>query len=998
MLRPVTASLLAAILFSLPLWSQTSATGALSGTVTDAQGGALPGVTVGLLQQETGAQRTAMTDTDGVFRFALLSPGKYSVEFSITGFKTVKRTDVTVNVSETAVVNTSLQIGMKSEIVLVKADQVQVQTETSSLGQLIGENDLRDIPLTNRNYTQMLHLSAGVTASLINAAEVGRNTQDVYVHGGTTLDNNYQMDGAQINSSYSGRAGDTSAFGGIPVPNPDAIQEFNIQTGQYDAGSGRSMGANVNVVTKSGGNDFHGGVFEYFRNDVLNANDYFLNRNGQPRPAMKQNQFGFTLGGPVKHNKLFFFGSYQGTRQVNGMGASSLRSVNLPPLTNDRSAAALGAIFAGQRGLLQMMFGGVGPAILADGSNINPVALTLLQFKLPDGSYYIPTPQIIINGLGMSTYSVPSHFSENQMIENVDYKISAKHTFSAHWFSGWDDDELGFPQSSLVQNVNAVPGNGPLGAFRNHTLTAKLTSILTSNFVNEGRFSFIRNVGVTQGGAPLSAQQAGIQPGPMSTEMPSIVMPGLFSLGADVNDGEKTAAESFQLADQIAWSKGKQNIRAGLGFERIRQNDNADGVERGVVILPSFPDFLLGLPGCPPGTFPVTCNPFNPGSTTGIPFSNLLVSVGFSGVVARHRRMNDWSMFFQDDYKLHRQLTLNVGLRWEVNGPASETNGLITNFNPALADPVPPPGGTFSGFVVPSNFPGTLPTGVTRSDNKSTLAGGTPLHNFAPRIGLAWRPLAGNQNFVVHSGYGIFYSRTSTMGIFGTSLAQPYFVLSQLSGPANTLASLQQPFNPAPPPASAFPIWTPRQVGSNMSTVLLAPNFDSPMAQQWSLNLEYELKGGVMAKLGYVGSHGTRLLEMAELNQAQLASPQNPIHGETTNTVLNVGMRVPIVGFTPDGLRATETGGMSSYHGLEATVRKRLSHGLQLQASYTFSKTLDNEVTLQSSGGVLYGGQTQTTVGNGRGVAEFSRPQRLVLSYLYSFSNFRAGAGLWGRL
>jgi hypothetical protein len=999
MLRPVTASLLAAVLLSLPLLSQTSATGALSGTVADSQGAVLPGVTVVLLQQETGARRTVVTDTDGVFRFALLPPGKYSVEFSTPGFKTVKRTEITVNVSETTIVNSSLQIGMRSEIVQVKADQVQVQTETSSLGQLIGENDLRDIPLTNRNYTQMLHLSAGVTASLTNAAEVGRNTQDVYVHGGTTLDNNYQMDGAQINNSYSGRAGDTTAYGGIPVPNPDAIQEFNIQTGQYDAGSGRSMGANVNVVTKSGTNNFHGAVFEYFRNDVLNANDYFLNRNGQPRPVMKQNQFGFTLGGPVKRNKLFFFGSYQGTRQVNGLGASSLRSINLPPLTNDRSAGALGAIFAGQRGLFQMLFGGVGPAVQADGSNINPVALALLQFKLPDGSYYIPTPQIIVNGLGMSTYSVPSRFSEDQMIENVDYTISAKHIFNAHWFSGWDDEKLGFPQSSLIQNLNAVPGNGPLGAFRNHTLTAKLTSILTNNFVNEGRFSFIRNVGVTQSGAPLSAQQVGMQPGPMSSEMPSIAMPGLFSLGADINDGEKTAAENFQFADQIAWTKGKHNMRAGFGFERIRQNDNADGVERGIVVLPSFPDFLLGLPGCPPGTFPVTCNPFNPGNTTGIPFSNLLVSVGFSGIVARNRRINDWSLFFQDDYKLHPQLTLNVGLRWEVNGPASEINGLITNFNPALADPVPPPGGTFSGFVVASNFPGTIPAGVTRSDNKSALAGGTPLHNVGPRIGLAWRPIADNHNFAVHAGYGVFYSRTSTSGIFGTSLAQPYFVLSQASGPANTLASLQQPFNPAPPPASAFPIWTPRQVGSNMSTVVLAPDFDSPMAQQWSLNVEYELKGGVLAQLGYVGSHGTRLLELTELNQAQLASPQHPINGETTNTVENVGMRVPIVGFTPDGLRATETAGMSSYHGLEATVRKRLSHGLQLQATYTFSKILDNQVVFQNASvGTLYGGTSQRMVNEGRGPAEFSRPQRLVLSYLYSFSNFHAGRGLLGKL
>jgi len=954
-----------------------STNAAVTGVVSDPAKAVIADADVVAINQGTDIHYTAATNGSGNYYIAALPPGTYRVEVTKPGFKTILKSGIVLHIQDVVELNFEMTVGSASESVTVQAGIEGVHTVTSTVGRLIDSQDLTNIPLTNRNYTEMLHLSAGVTASLTNAAEVGLNTQDIYVHGGTTLDNSYQMDGAQLNDPQSNVSGAGVGCGGIPIPNPDAIQEFNIQTGQYDAASGRSLGANVNVVTKSGTNKLHGSLFEFFRNDVLNANDYFLIREGQPRAEMKQNQFGFTLGGPIKRDKLFFFGAYQGTRQVNGLAFASLRSMNLPPLTNDRSAAALGALFAGQRGVYQNLFGGVGPAIQADGSNINPVALALLQVKLPNGQYYVPTPQTIVNGLGMATFSEPSHFSEDQMMENIDYAVSPKHLLSAHWFSAWDAEKLGFSENTTVANTSMVPGNGPHRPTDYYTLTAKLTSTLSNFVVNEARFSYVDNSVDEAGGGAVKAAQVGMQGG--DAELPDIELIGQFALGANINDGARGQSRTFQAADQIAWTRGKHNIRAGFAFERLHTTTDISSLERGLIIFPSFPDFLLGLPA----------------SQTDTPLSNLLESVGFSMKMPRIFLANDWALYLQDDYKLHPQVTLNLGLRWDVFGDIYEANGEIGNFDPRLATPMPPAGGTYTGWLAPANFPTTLPAGVTRNDNNS-LGNGTPLRNFAPRIGLAWRPLANNQNFVMHAGYGIFYQRNAASENVSLALATPYAALEQLGGPANALASFQQPFNPAPPPVSALPIWPLRTPTSNLSTTVLAPNFRPPMDQQWSANLQYKFSD-VVLEVGYIGSHGTRLFEMLESNIAQLASPQTPINGQTTNALENVGMRVPIVGFTPDGLRGQINSGMTLYNGLEVTVRKQLSHGLQLQGAYTFSKTLTD--VLAGVGSIkAYGGIPQSTVNDGRGLAENSRPNRFVLSYLYKFPVVHGGTEAMGKV
>ena len=290
---------------------------------------------------------------------------------------------------------THLQLAKVRQSVQVPSDVLMIQADNSALGREVSGSTLANLPLVTRNYTQVAILSPGVVAGVFNAGELGTggmplsqisgSSDGIYVHGGRSYDNNYQLDGISVNDVQ----GSGSSSGGLPIPNPDTIYEFKVQTGLYDASYGRYGGANVSVITKTGGNAFHGAFFEYFRNDTLNANDFFLNSASQPRPALKQNQFGATLGGPILKDKLFFFASYQGTRQVNGLAAGQARiactaSVSMPPLTNDRSPAALGKLFGGMSGALG------GTAVNPDGSNINPVALALLNLKLPNGSFLIP--------------------------------------------------------------------------------------------------------------------------------------------------------------------------------------------------------------------------------------------------------------------------------------------------------------------------------------------------------------------------------------------------------------------------------------------------------------------------------------------------------------------------------------------------------------------------------------------------------------------------------
>ncbi len=334
------ATLVALFLLAMPAISaaQTAGTGALSGTVTDQSGSSVGGAQVKVTSEASGEVRTVTTSPTGYFVVPLLLPGTYHVEVSQTGFRSVSVAHIKITVTETNALTLRLEVGQIAETVVVEAQVAQLQTETSSLGRVTSSEQVESLPLAMRNFTQIIALNPGVSAEVSNAGELGRggggNNQDPTVSAGNwASDNNFQMNGVGVNDIQ--QSGYFSA--GVAIPNPDTIQEFKVQTGQYDASYGRNAGANVDVVTKGGTNQYHGAAWEYFRNDALNANTFFLNSVGAPRAELKQNQFGGDFGGPIKRDKLQFFTSYQGTRQRNGLDVNCSSSMKEAPLTNDRS-------------------------------------------------------------------------------------------------------------------------------------------------------------------------------------------------------------------------------------------------------------------------------------------------------------------------------------------------------------------------------------------------------------------------------------------------------------------------------------------------------------------------------------------------------------------------------------------------------------------------------------------------------------------------------------
>ncbi|HWC17688.1 MAG TPA: carboxypeptidase regulatory-like domain-containing protein, partial [Terriglobales bacterium] len=439
---------LAVVLILVPtpinLFSQTAATGAVSGITIDASGALLRRVTIHCNREDGGDTRSTTSDDEGRFAFLLLPPGAYRLRAEKTDFESLTFPNLYVSVTETIRVELRLRVATHVEQVNVFSRTTMAQTDTSALGGVVDEKAITSLPLVTRNFTQMSGLSPGVIVAVYNAGELGnggtalsqlgKSNDGIYVHGARSYDNNWQLDGISI-SDVQG-AGTIS--GGIAIPNPDTLEEFKVQTGLYDAAFGRAVGGNVSVITKTGTDNYHGQIFEFLRNDFLNANDYFLKKTGQRRPELKQNQFGTAMGGPIVKDKVLFFASYQGTRQTNGLASGQARvacaaTISEPPITDDRSRAALGKLFGGMAGAS----GGI--AVMPDGSNINPSALALLNFKLPDGSFLIPTPQTVdpsqrFASSGFSNFAEPCHYWEDQGLGNLDYVVSQRSRIAGRLF------------------------------------------------------------------------------------------------------------------------------------------------------------------------------------------------------------------------------------------------------------------------------------------------------------------------------------------------------------------------------------------------------------------------------------------------------------------------------------------------------------------------------------------------------------------------------------
>jgi Carboxypeptidase regulatory-like domain len=964
-------------LCSLPMYGQTVNTGAIAGTVGDPSGAPVAGAAVVINSEATGEERDLTTDAEGNFSVPFLTPGNYDLTVRTPGFEPLVLKSVRVQITEVSRLKIQLMISGAKEQITVSAKPPLLQTENATLGRVIDQETVVDLPLVNRNYTEILGLTAGTNTDIVDATQLGAGSQEIRANGARSGDNNFMLNGVDANSYGSNITEVTPSGGaGIAIPAPDTIQEFKVQNSLYDAQYGRGGGANVSVETRSGTAEFHGNAYYFGRNEVLDANNFFANANAVPRGEFRRSQPGGTLGGPLPWvtKRAFFFVSYQAIRDANAASLnSSVRSLSLPAIPQVRTAASLGAEFGGQTGA----FGGV--AVAPNGSNINPVALNLLNAKNPDGTFVIPSPQSSGSGVNY-TAVLPGHYNEDQFNTNFDANLRTADRLSVKFFFSNSNQDVPFFGAT-------VPGFPAIRSFENRHLATAETHIFSSRAINQFRFGFSRLAGQSVAGGALTDQDVGINrfSDPQERILPNIQVLGAFQLG-NAAIGQ-TANNNFYISDVTFLSRGKHDFRLGIEIFRNQFNQRTDH-SAGVLTLLSFPDFLLGLPAGPVGA-----------GGNGASLSSIFLSGVTAGIPDVGQRASAADLFALDDWKATRTLTVSLGVRVEVNGQQSEVLGRETNFFPQFY--VPPPAGGFtspatSGFVLPGNFSGNAPTGVPREN--STLFNHPIQVHPEPRIGFAWQPFS-SKDLVLRGGYGIYANRISFVGNALLLALNPPFALSVvLPGGANAAASLQNPF-PNLPPTSSFPNFLANMLpgppfeGNRFlrTPTITDPDFKESTVQHFDLDLQYQHKSYVFS-IAYAGARGTHLALGRNNNQPALASPSNPVNGLTTNSVSNATERVPFVGLSPLVTRL-EGSGNSIYNSLQATLKKDMSHGLQLLAAYTFAKSIDDA---GDSLGAAFGGgfgvpilgqlvyNDQNNVAAQRSVSDFDRTHRLVLNYTWN--------------
>jgi outer membrane receptor protein involved in Fe transport len=950
-------------LLTATAFAQTS--GTITGTVADGSGGLVPNAKVAARNQTNGERRDTVTNANGQYAFPSLPPGEYEIEVAQAGFAVTVRRAV-LGVTERIAVDFALQPSSVKEQVEISSAAPLLQTESAALGRVVEGSALKELPLSSRNFTQLLALSPGTSGPLNDAGALGRGTQNISSGGARLGSNAVYIDGVDSINVHSNTSNENAfASNGLVAPSPEAIQEFKVQTGLYDALSGRSGGASVSLVTKSGSPKFHGTLFEFFRNNALNANSFFFNSTGQKRPVLKQNQFGGNLGGPVIKDILFFFFSYQGTRQRNGLSGSS--SLTLPAIPLDRSRASLGKAFTGLRGTRG------GPTINTDGSNINPVAFALLNLKLANGNFVIPSPQQAGAGVNYAV-SIPARYTDDQYISNADYQLRQNNRLAFKSIISAQPAFQPLPAATL-------PGFGTTQDFKSRIISLTDTHVFSPTLVNEARMGLSRLVGVVLPETAIPLNTVGMRRFNAADfpDIPQISVTGVFSLGYSVNADQGVNQNTFHWVDTLSWTRGSHLIRGGLEARRYQDNYFSNNRMRGTMTIQSFGDFLTGLSGAPLA---------QGGNGTG--FSNINTSSVASGVASRADRITDLALFAQDDWKLTSRLTINAGLRWEYLGYAVDKFGRNGSFDTRLYQAPPANGSTTAGFVQSSASLKSVP-GIPKV--APTLVDHEPNKNLAPRLGLAYRV---TNKLALRGGYGIYYDRLSNQLGLLESLSLPGYVRTDLAGSANIAATLQDPF-PTLPNRADFPVvpllYSPPYTNARPAIGLNAvdPSLRTPYLQQWGLNAQYELTPSTLVEVGYQGTKGTNLATMRLINQPLLASATSPVNGQTTNTAANASLRVPYVGFSPTGLVWLETSTDSRYSALQASVTQRLSKGLRFLASYTWAKSLDNNSGSGTGATFTNFDGDQNRLDLNRGLSDFDRAHRFVVNFSYNIPVFGFG-------
>ena len=945
---------------------QSPITGKIEGTIRDIQGRGIPKAVVLAINADTGEKRSSFTQDSGDYAVVDLPPGIYNLTITAEGFATSVVHGMSVGLGETLTLNSVQQIARNTTEVTVDAATPLVRAESSELGATLDKKALTSTPLSNRNPLQLIVVTPGATAALTNNSALGRNSPEVSINGARVTQNSYQINGVDASNISMHDLGDVAA------PAPESVSEVKVQGSMYDASVSGAGGGAIELSTKTGTNQVHGTIYGYFRNEALNANDPNLKAVGVARPILEQAVYGATIGGPIQEERIFYFASYQGLRSTNGATSDSLYSnVMLDPcLTSDRSAAAL------------MTNCGV--------VAVDPVSIKLLNYKLPDGRFLIPTPQN--NGLVSGT--APSTYREEQFNANLDYRLNGQDLFTGKFFlaKALQFSALG---ASAFGASPAFPGFGTHIDVTNALLSLRESHSFNSTTVNELRFGYNYIYRKENPEEPIRDSEIGISRDTASQfpGLPLIYLnrdQGLAAIGTNELT-LRNASPAYSLIDTLSLQHGKHAIRLGGQARRSEWGlDSVNAASYGEIDFATFQDFLTG---------------------------SSFFSILGTGQSQAEFHATDFHFFLQDDWKVSSRLTLNLGLRYELNMPPSEAKGRIGGFDPSLYKP--PTQVDDNGYPIGPPAKGIIMAGNASSQIKlsevtrvgSRIFKSVDPHDFGPRIGLAWSPLQSGR-MAIRAGYGIFYSRPSFLYL-GLNFASPPFYQ------ATTFFDepLSNPF-PDVPPSNSFPRV---QKGLLLSSpwAFVDRNNRNPYFQQFNGSIQYQIQPETVLQVAYVGSRGLRLYRQVNINQARIASVNHPIINAVTGEVItsnsndNASLRAPLQGVDPGMFDLNQSSGQSTYHSLQASLTRRFSRGLQYAAAYTFSKSLDNtsgpgggaaqDGTLDTGNGV----DTSGVVGNqvdpreNRGLSDFDRKHRLALNFIWELpapnglSDSRAGRALF---
>jgi carboxypeptidase family protein len=1095
------------LVLSFPVQAQQTL-GGITGTVSDASGGILPNTTVSIVNEQTKLSRTQSTNSGGIYDFVNLPIGSYTLTFTHEGFETQKIPSIVVQADRTATVNATLKVGQVGTTVTVEASPLMNAVDTTN-GYILEKEQIQDVPLPTGSFTGLAILSPGVNAELSGGAGVnnGLGNQPIWANGQRDTSNTFMMNGVDASNLFNGKSTSSVAsarivnntgIGGaaslssttaepiqstaspylaigqaLPTPAPETIEEFRVNTSMYDAQQGSTSGAHIDISTASGTNNLHGSAYLHRGTDALNAAPFFYNADpnipaSDKVPELHRYTAGGGLGAPIIKDKLFAFVSFQHTHDSDQEIGSS--RVAVPPgLTSDRSAAALAALVNGNfpSAATTNPTVSASPCVTSP-CDINPIAFGLLNYKLPNGQFLIPSAStnpavnpISINFPENAFTLGTSYFLANQGVADLDWNASSKDTLALKYYYQHDPSIAPYAYSGSPGFTQHLDAGSQVASITNtQTITPRLSIAEVFGFIREKVYSTIDQPFTPQQFGAYVQKLTGLSLADSSINtFGSTFFPGLsivdnygnaapyntnFVPNAGMNIGSGANSQGaftgvfqnrFMPSANAIWVHGKHTMTFGSSFAYTQLNTRDRRTNDGTIAFADFSQFLQGL-------------------VTSYSSNGFVTTAFLQGDANRYYRSKDTGAYLQDKFQLRSNLSITGGLRFDDHGGLTEKYGRFYNFEPSLynynaaTDTI-----VSNGLIIAGNnkqFP-------TKGVSNSTLTGRQ--WGLAPRVGMAWSPNMFHNKIVVRAGWGMYYDRGELFtylspgvaagvipgGPFGVNQSPP-FVNSQVCTNIGTFYEFFIPTcNPNQSGGGSFnnPWGTPLQnppTGNPATITLPNKGFIEQGSQLFAfadynrknklpytfnqiLDIQWQPRNDLLIEVGYVGNLGRHEVIPIPFNQAGIASPSHPIHGQnytygytvqtpgcfTSVTACaislpdgtqmqatyeggNVDLRVPYIGYSSESESYTAAG-ISAYNALQAHVEKRLSHGLQLGFSYTFSHSTDE----QSGMGLFYNGSNPLNLRSGYGLSDFDRKHVLNFTYLYQLPKFFELTSLKGR-